>query len=797
MTGCESCPLYGRPKVSGAGKFGGLAVVGEAPGRQEVKQKSPFVGSSGRLLQQTLGSLEVNFDSVWVTNTVLCHPEGNAVPPQEAIDLCRPRLIEELKQCRRALLCGATALKSLCPDQKSGILNSRGRAVWLADPNMVAVLTVHPALILRDPFYFQDFANDVTKFVQCDDEDVNPPELPEIILCTSLKMVREAVKELQQYWVVVVDIETTDLDPLKGEILLVGLQGALDRTYQIPGNLLQKPQVRKLLDRLFKTTQTAAHNISFDTKWTKYRLGIDWQPQIDTMLAHYTIDERSREEEDDFAGSGGSKGIHGLKTLARVRYNAPDYDAPLRDKLKEIKKARQAEVKASKGEIEFVEPNFGDVPIETLQPYLAQDTTYTLLLAYELSEEIADEGTKSLHDDLLVPATLALKDIEMTGVLIDREPLLEADKKFSKIVEDGLQHLQEYADDPEFNLNSPKQVGELLFDKLGLPQISGRSTAKEVLTALSSEHPAAEIILDCRQKERLRSTYITGILQRVSDDGRLRGNFLLHITKTGRLASRDPNLQNIPVIIGPVIRDAFVATPGWTLVEADYSQLELRIAAWYSRDERLLQYYRDDFDVHRMVASEVFDIPPEDVTEMQRYVAKYIDFGIIYGRQAKSLAVGELQCSVAQAQSYINSFLGKFDGLAEWIEKTHNQATTNGYIETPVGRKRRFPFIFNPNLGEVLRQSVNSPIQSLASDICLSALIRLHKMLDPEVARLLLTVHDSILFEIRDEHLESTLPIIQEVMEDVKIIESDIPFKVDIKVGSCWGALDKRKPKKN
>ncbi|MBT9132515.1 MAG: DNA polymerase I [Firmicutes bacterium] len=778
MTQCKTCPLYGRPKISGTGSYGGLAIIGEAPGLQEIRQRTPFAGVPGRLLRQCLKNLGIDLAEVWTSYAVLCQPNEGTVLPQEAVDLCRPRLLQELSQCKRVLLCGSTALKALCPDHKSGILTSRGRAFWINEPKMIAVSTVSPALVLRDPFVFQDFTDDMTKIIQCSD-DISPPNLPEIFLCSTPRQVQDAVQELQESWVVAVDLETTDLDYLSGEILLMGLQGALDRTYQISGRLLKNRLVRASLQVLFKTTQTAAHNIGFDVKWVKAHLGIDWRPEIDTMLAHYTLDERSREEEDDFAGSGGGTGIHGLKTIARIRYNAPDYDTPLRDKLKSLAK-------------QSIEPNFGDVPLDVLQPYLAQDTTYTLLLTNDLVDEMNKEGTRQLHDKLLVPAALALAEIEMTGVLIDQTVLFTADQEFSKSIEENLVTIRKYADDPKLNINSPKQVGTLLFETLKLPKISGQSTSKEVLVALSSYHPVVDLILDCRQKERLRSTYISGILRRLSDDGRLRSNFLLHITKTGRLASRDPNLQNIPVLIGPTIRNAFVATPGWTMIEADYNQLELRVAAWYSQDERLLQYYREDFDVHRMVAAEVFDVPPEEVTQMQRYIAKYIDFGIIYGRQAKSLALGELQCSVHQAQIYIDSFLEKFSGLSKWIDQTHQRVQREGVIETPVGRKRRFPFIFNTNLGEVLRQAVNSPIQSLASDICLSALTRLHTTLDPKKARLLLTVHDSLLIEVQSEYLDETLLKVREIMEDVQIIESDIPFKVDIKVGDRWGALDKR-----
>ncbi len=796
MNTCEGCPLQGQPRVYGYGKKGGLAIVGEAPGNREIIEGKPFVGMSGRLLRQSLQNVGVNPGDIWITNSVLCHPERNITPSKEAIERCRPRLLEELKQCKKVLLCGATALQSLVSETDS-ILKSRGRGLLLPELNIYGVLTIHPALVLRNPFYFIDFARDVDKIVN--QEYIPPPPLPEIVLCKNIAEVYQAFLSLEGCETIAVDIETTSLDPLEGEIILIGLQGQQDKTYQIPNRFLKVRRVQERLQRLLMTRRTVGHNaVGFDSKWLKYRLGIHWHPTVDTMLAHYSIDERSRDEEDEYEGMGGATGIHGLKTLARIYFNAPDYDKPLRQYLAEVAKQRYKQVRQArkKGEeLMFVQPNFGDVPIEELSKYLAQDTLYTFLLEPILVKAMEEEKTKKLHDELLVPGALALKDVELNGVLIDQKALLEAEETFRKDVEENVAKLREMANDSEFNVNSPKQVGHLLFDILHLPKISGYSTSKEVLEDLKSKHSAVELILDCRQKEKMRSTYIYGILQRLSKDGRLRGEFLLHGTKTGRLASRNPNLQNIPVLVGPVIRDAFVATPGWTLVEADYSQLELRVAAWYSQDSRLLEYYRIDQDVHRMVASEVFGVPPEEVTQMQRYIAKYIDFGIIYGRQAESLAKGELQCSVDEAQKYLDSFLNQFQGLARWMKKIHGQVLTKGYVETPLGRKRRFPFLSDVNRAESFRQAVNAPIQSLASDICLHSLILLQKNLRPSEARILLTVHDSLLFEVRNDCVDRILPLIRLTMENHLPIESNIPFKVDIKIGQRWGALDKRQEK--
>jgi uracil-DNA glycosylase family 4 len=789
---CKNCPLYGQPRVEPRGEFGGLAVVGEAPGKQEVKEGKPFVGASGKLLRNSLKYFGINFEKIWVTNAVLCHPEENATPDEKTLELCRPRLLEELKKCKKVLLCGASATKTLVPNS-TGILKSRGRTIMIDSLKIPATLTVHPALILRNPVFFPDFAKDVTKCLT--QEYVAPLPKPLIIMCRNIHDFNSAITDLLESDWVAVDIETTDLDPFVGELILLGLQGCKERTYQIPVGLLRNRFVIESLDYLFQHTQTVGHNAaSFDSRWLKHKLGIDWRPTLDTMLAHYTIDERSLDEGDKYEGLG-AFGVHGLKTLAREYFNADDYDAELKTIMRKLATTRRAAIReASKQgeEIEYVAPNFGDVPRDKLSEYLAYDTLYTYLLAPILIKEMNEENTKKLHDTLLLPGALALRDVELNGVLVDPEPLYKADKEMQLTTEAYLREFKKLAEDEDFNLNSPQQVSQLFFDKLKIKKINGYSTSKEILNELKNEHPIIEKILDYRQKEKLRGTYVQGTLQRLSPDGRLRGEFLLHGTVTGRLSSRNPNLQNIPVLVGPIIRDAFIATPGWTLVEADYSQLELRIAAWYSRDEKLLQHYKKGEDVHRMVASEVFGVPPKEVTQLQRFQAKFIDFGIIYGRQAPSLAYGELQCSIAEAQKYLNSFMLKYPGLSLWIKNQEKHAKQEGFVETPVGRKRRFPFIYNRNHGEIARQSVNAPIQSLASDICLRSLTILNEQFDPNVARILLTVHDSILFEVRTPMLNDTLIQIRNVMEHTDLIESDIDFPVDIHTGKRWGMLDKR-----
>jgi DNA polymerase-1 len=267
---------------------------------------------------------------------------------------------------------------------------------------------------------------------------------------------------------------------------------------------------------------------------------------------------------------------------------------------------------------------------------------------------------------------------------------------------------------------------------------------------------------------------------------------------------QNPNLQNVPKhseklvsgikykVYGPEIRHAFVAAPGWTLMEADFSQLELRVAAWYSEDPLMIKAYEDGVDVHKVVASKIFDVPIEQVHPEQRFVAKFVDFGIVYGRQAQSLAAEELKAitggSVKKAQKFIDDFLAGFPTLATWRQSVIDHALREGYVESYHGRRRRWPLITNQNRGEVEREAVNAPIQGLASDINLLGLARVQRELArSDRLQILWPIHDSGVYHIKDEYLDELVPQVIAIMEDAPLVPKKLPFKVDYKLGKVWG----------
>lgn len=312
-------------------------------------------------------------------------------------------------------------------------------------------------------------------------------------------------------------------------------------------------------------------------------------------------------------------------------------------------------------------------------------------------------------------------------------------------------------------------------------------------------------LLEYRQQSKLLSTYVVGLQNRADHDGRIRADFLLHGTDTGRLSARNPNLQNIPAVVGPMIRRAFVARPGWAFLNCDYSQLELRVAAFYSRDANLTEAFIKGVDVHRWVASLMFKKPPEEITKFERYLAKYVDFGFLYGRDALSLMHGfEAEYIRANMGRYLTkeecleiqqSFFNGFPQLSGWIQRQHDFVRKFHYIETPTGRRRRFPYVDWKSSGSVERKSVNTPCQSLASDMTTAAIICLADELDIERALITSSVHDSIMFEVREDYVEEAVQIIRRCMETPCIPEFDVPLRVDIAVGRTsegkgnWAAL--------
>lgn len=428
-----------------------------------------------------------------------------------------------------------------------------------------------------------------------------------------------------------------------------------------------------------------------------------------------------------------------------------------------------------------------------------------------LRDRVKKEGLENIFTDIEQPLIPVLAKMKEIGITLDVKYLEKLSKKFHEELATLEKQIYELAG-REFNINSPKQLGEMLFDTLGLKPKNAkktaggqRSTKESELDKLREAHPIIEIILRYRELQKLVSTYADNLSQMVAADGRIHSTLLQTGAATGRMASKDPNLQNIPIRTeeGRMVRGAFVAAPGYQLVAIDYSQIELRIAAILSQDSNLIEIFKRGEDVHTGVAVRVFGVKPEEVTADMRRKAKVINFGILYGMGVNALRqnLGD-DTPRQEAQEFLNAYFQTFTRLAEYLEDTKTFARQHGYTETLIGRRRYFPGIAS-NVqfirAQAERMAINAPIQGTAADCMRIAMLRVHdyieKHKEAEGVRMLLQVHDELVFEIKNELVEKVTPDIVALMEGVlsKKESLGVPLIAEAKAGENWNELTKMK----
>ncbi len=422
-----------------------------------------------------------------------------------------------------------------------------------------------------------------------------------------------------------------------------------------------------------------------------------------------------------------------------------------------------------------------------------QKASVVELLTEKLSQRLRDNGMEELLTEMELPLCQVLAEMEHTGFLVDREALAEFGDSLSSGIDALQKRIWELAGG-EFNINSPKQLGEVLFDRLLLPAgkktKTGWSTGAEVLDRLRGKHPIIGAVLEYRELTKLKSTYADGLIKVISSDGRIHTNFKMTVTATGRLSSTEPNLQNIPVRkeLGSEIRKMFVAAPGKVLVDADYSQIELRILAHISGDETMRRAFLSGEDIHTVTASQVFGVPPEQVTPIQRSRAKAVNFGIVYGISAFSLAQ-DIDVRPGEAREYIDAYLAKYHGVREYMERVIAEAKEKGYAETMYHRRRPLPELRSTNFntrsfGE--RVARNMPIQGAAADIIKLAMAAVSRRMKAEglAARLILQVHDELIVECPAAEAERVELILDQEMEGAAKLS--VPLTAQAKSGRTW-----------
>lgn len=576
------------------------------------------------------------------------------------------------------------------------------------------------------------------------------------------------VKNLLAQKVVCFDTETTSLNEMETELIGMSFCYRKGLAYYIPISENQE-EAKKTLEifRPFfekKEILKIAHNLKFDYKVLKH-YGVEVEGAIfDTMIAHYLLNPDGR---------------HGMDYLSEIYLNY-----------------KPVSIESLIGKKGKNQGTLRDVSLEEQTNYAAEDADVTFQLYEIFAPQLKKEGVEDLFYHIEMPLMRVLAKMEFAGISLDENWLIQE----SKDLENDLKNLETKIFElcgEEFNMNSPKQLGEILFEKLKLDPKAKKTktgqyaTSEDILQKLASKHEIIQYILEYRTYQKLKSTYVDALPNQIDKDTkRVHTNFSQTTAATGRLASLNPNLQNIPIrtLRGQQIRGAFVADEGNKLISADYSQIELRLIAEISGEENMIKAFQNGEDIHASTAAKLFKIPIEEVTKTQRSQAKTVNFGIIYGQGAFALAE-QTGLSRTEAKQLIDSYYETYPKLKEFMAEQVAKARKLGYVETILGRKRHLQDINSNNFvvkGHAERNAVNAPIQGSAADIIKLAMIKIQEVLEQEhlKTKMLLQVHDELVFEAPENEVETAKKLIKENMENA--YKTEVPLLVEVGVGKNW-----------
>lgn len=578
------------------------------------------------------------------------------------------------------------------------------------------------------------------------------------------------LQNLLQQKSVCFDTETTGLDALHAELVGIAFSYEKGKGFYVPFPE-SKEEAQILIEKLRpffenETIEKIGQNLKYDLKiLANYNLDVKG-PLFDTMIAHYLINPDMRHNMD-------------ILSETYLNYSPKSIEDLIGKKGKNQKSMR-------------------DVALEEVKEYAVEDADVTFQLKEFFTSELDKTETKKLFTEIEIPLVKVLAAMETEGINLDVDFLKKMSVEMQKEIDSFEQNIYETAGE-KFNLASPKQLGEVLFDKLkigGTKQKKTKTgqyaTGEEVLSYLVNEHQIVKDILEWRQMVKLQSTYIDALPNQVdAKTGRVHTDYMQTVAATGRLSSNNPNLQNIPIRTerGRLIRKAFIARDeNYTLLSADYSQIELRIIAALSGEENMIESFRKGEDIHKSTASKVFNVPLEEVTREQRSHAKTVNFGIIYGVSAFGLS-NQTNLSRAESKELIDAYYESYPRLKAYMNEQVEIARDLGYVQTVLGRRRYLKDINSQNAmvrGGAERNAVNAPIQGSAADIIKIAMINIHKKLTEEnwKSKMLLQVHDELVFDVHNSELEKIKPMIKHEMENAFILS--VPLEIEMGSGNNW-----------
>ena len=808
---CVNCVCNKYPQINGTQlnkriqaltNFSGLMVVGESPTAVECTRGILMSGAGAQVLKETLQKVDMPFkeDEVYYTTAVKCavpKKKGQKFPASAPVN-CREYLLNEIRavQPKMILVCGATALQTLTGRTDLKVTELYGRILEESyiDASLksslggsVSIIPImNPGVLIHKPGDYKPFLSYLqlasTIFNGGDEVDTGETHW---IVCDTPDKCRDLWKQMMDLcnaanaagedFNVSFDIETTGLDYRVVEFLVLGICFKKNEAYVIPR------EMRKY-----------AHNFLSGVPWKciwqhgKYDKKVMWRRGLadisideDTIYQHYVLDETS---------------AHDLGYLTKVFLNAKEYKYKMNQ-------------------------NWKNVTLETYPQYfdalcerVAVDVDYTLQLHHVLDKELhkpENACLEKVYRELLIPAANFLSRVEQNGCLINAKYLDDLDVKYQGLLEDIMNEIETLAApywdpelykaqtgaksaSPKFKPGSPAQMAWMVFDRLKLkPRVKkGRSTGKDILESIEDAPLLISKVLEFRRVQKEHSTYVRGLLDWRDEDGRVRTNFTLHVTATGRLSSKEPNVQNQPSANGVGnIRKAFIAPPGYILGEIDYSGAELRWLAFLSGDEALLKIFKEGRNLHKETATKMFG---EHFTKQEKMIAKALNFGIAYGREAGSIA-DTFNISLAEAQGHIDNWFKAYPGAHDYLEWCAHQVELGKYLETPWGRRRRFGLVNPASLHSLQNEAKNFPIQSSSSDTLLWCCVQHEKEITDMGVRIIDLIHDSALVEIPADPrvIKEFGSKMNQWMIDAPVekFNCPVPFKTDFEIGINWGDL--------
>lgn len=860
---CTKCTVLCKTRrqvINGTGPIGAkIMVIIDGPSIYDDKSGrllDSYAGShAAKSLNLVLSLAGIPRNELFITSLIRCvahDPENRSTrpaTPEEAAN-CYEYLDAEIKAVNPTVIIpmGEGALSAVLGLKKCKITKYRGVETWSAKYNCKVIATFDVEKLVMAPKLQSVMISDFTTAKASSMyREMTVPKESTYITIDNIELFDQMIDKLLAAPKFAFDIETNGLNFLKNFMLCVSFSWA-ERTgvclplvryvprYEKQSAVTQKPIKKKdkvtklwvnvgfkdvvkewtvtideyepywgdkqeyVLGRLKEVMESKvpkiAHNGKFDIKFfTKMGITVT-EYYLDTMLAHFLLDENL-------------EGLHGLKDCSVMYTDMGHYDEPLEAWFKERR-------------IKEADRNYAHLPTEMLYKYACMDTDCTIRLANRFEPELDEEQLREILERLIMPLSNTLMDAEYAGVLIDIErtkQLGDALRIEIKKLEDALE-----AKVGKMNFASNDQLVDLLFVRLKLPIIKmteGKEpqpcTDESVLTALKDKHPVPALLLEHRGLNKLLGTYVEGLLERLDEFNYIHTEFRIHGAVTGRLASRNPNLQNIPRFkkakkgevlpvahkFGNEIKNLFIPRPGYIFVEADYGQAEFRHWANYSQDPAMLKDLANGVDIHRQTAAALWKIKPEDVTKEQRQAAKSIVFGLMFGMQLKKLVrqlweEEGIVLTEAQGQAVIDDFFRRYPKAEEWLKAAINTVKKYKQIRNVFGRLRRLPGIDSSNnyiRSESERQATNSPIQGAASDMNCNAANRLTNIFKEMGmdARLCILVHDSMLFEIpEDKGLECARIIHREMIRPIEGVTA--PMIAELKMGKSWGECVDIKP---